>query len=70
MKLILVYLPRLNVQSINYEIVGPKELSSFIVEISGYNIVVNEDIFVSMEWIENLTHKDLYFSTSPGGSTT
>lgn len=47
-----------------------KNKGRFIVDLSDYNIVVDEDIFVSMEWIENLTHKDLYFSTSPGGSTT
>lgn len=47
-----------------------KNKGLFTVDLSDYNIVVDEDIFISMEWIENLTHKDLYFSTSPEGSQT
>lgn len=47
-----------------------KNRGTFIIDVSKYAIVVDEDIFVSMEWIENSIERELYFSTTPDGSKT
>ena len=40
----------------------------YSVDLSEYDIVAEGDIFVSLEWIEDLTEGDLFFSTTPQGT--
>jgi len=42
----------------------------YSVDLSEYDIVAEGDIFVSLEWIEDLTEGKLFFSTTPQGSKT
>lgn len=62
--------PDKNILSENIIIECKKNRGTFVVDVSKYDIVVDEDIFVSMEWIENSTERELYFSTTPNGSKT
>ena len=39
------------------------------IDLSEYNIEVDEDFFVSLEWLENLGKKGLYFSSKLGNNT-
>jgi hypothetical protein len=40
----------------------------YSVDLSEYDIVAEGDIFVSLEWIEDLTEGKLFFSTTPQGT--
>lgn len=62
--------PDKNILSENIIIECKKNRGTFVVDVSKYAIVVDEDIFVSMEWIENSKERELYFSTTPDGSKT
>ena len=62
--------PDKNILKENIIIECNKNRGIFTIDVNKYDIIVDKDIFVSMEWIENSTERELYFSTTPNGSKT
>ncbi len=56
--------PDKNILKENIIIYSQIEEGRLIVDLSEYNIVVRDDFFVSLEWIENLGEDGLFFSLS------
>jgi len=62
--------PNKNVLNENIIIECTLKKGEYAIDVSSYNITADEDIFVSLEWIENASKEQLYFSTTPEGSKT
>tara|TARA_R110002073_G_scaffold14554_2_gene59353 strand:- start:35215 stop:36063 length:849 start_codon:yes stop_codon:yes gene_type:complete len=62
--------PNKNILNENIIIEWKKKRGLFRIDLSQYNIIAENDVFVSLEWIQNSAKENLYFSTTPEGSKT
>ncbi len=62
--------PHLTILNENIIVECTKRKGLYSIDLSQYNIIAEEDVFVSLEWIEALSEENLYFSTTPKGSKT
>ncbi|PCH66436.1 MAG: hypothetical protein COC01_07960 [Bacteroidetes bacterium] len=63
-------LPNKNILNENIIVTGQKKEGKITVDLRDYNIVVEDDFFVSLEWIEDLGENGLFFSAGFFGSPT
>lgn len=61
-------LPNQNILKENIIVTSSIKKGKLTVDLSQYNLMVEDDFFVSMEWIEDMGEHGLFFSTDTSGS--